>query len=148
MFWEIFSSCLYRPDCFGSFRTSSVCFGCFDIGSKHRNKPKIFLCWFHETNRNKRETDLVSVCFGSNRNFFLFISRTPYSIMAWFCLFRVKLILRHYSNLSCICTAIDGLVYGCHRLENRSVRYHIISYALTHRLWAPWTGPNCKDTKP
>ena len=31
--------------------------------------------WFHETNRNKRETDLVSVCFGSNRIFFF--SRTP-----------------------------------------------------------------------
>ncbi len=28
-------------------------------------------------NRNKRETDLVSVCFGSNRNLFLFVSRTP-----------------------------------------------------------------------
>ena len=26
-----------------------------------------FFFWFHETNRNKRETDLVSVCFGSNR---------------------------------------------------------------------------------
>ncbi len=36
------------------------------------------LFWFHETNRNKRETDLVSVCFGSNRNIFFFVSRTPY----------------------------------------------------------------------
>jgi hypothetical protein len=35
------------------------------------------LFWFHETNRNKRETDLVSVCFGSNRNIYFFISRTP-----------------------------------------------------------------------
>jgi hypothetical protein len=38
----------------------------------------IFCFWFHETNRNKHETDLVSVCFGSNRNLFLFVSRTPY----------------------------------------------------------------------
>ncbi len=38
-----------------------------------------FFFGFHETNRNKRETDLVSVCFGSNRNLFLFVSRTPYS---------------------------------------------------------------------
>ncbi len=37
-----------------------------------------FSFWFHETNRNKRETDLVSVCFGSNRNLFWFVSRTPY----------------------------------------------------------------------
>ncbi len=33
--------------CFGLFWNSSVCFGCFDIGSKHRNKPKQT-----ETNRN------------------------------------------------------------------------------------------------
>jgi hypothetical protein len=31
-----------------------------------------FFFWFHETNRNKRETDLVSVCFGSNGKFFFF----------------------------------------------------------------------------
>ena len=63
--------------CFGLFRNSSVCFGCFDIGLKHRNKQKYFCFLFHETNRNKRETDLVLVCFGSNRNLFLFVSRTP-----------------------------------------------------------------------
>ncbi len=59
--------------CFGLCRNSSVCFSCFDIGSKHRNKLKQiknFCFWFHETNRNKTETDLVSVCFGSNLNFF------------------------------------------------------------------------------
>jgi hypothetical protein len=59
--------------CFGLFRNSSVCFNCFDIGLKHRNKPKqtkTFSFWFNKTNRNKPETDLVSVCFGSNRNFF------------------------------------------------------------------------------
>ena len=30
-----------------------------------------------KTNRNKRETDPVSVIFGSNRNFYLFVSWTP-----------------------------------------------------------------------
>jgi hypothetical protein len=63
--------------CFGSLQNSSICFGCFDIGSKHRNKPKLFAFLFHKTNRNKRKTDLFSVCFGSNRNLFLFVSRTP-----------------------------------------------------------------------
>ncbi len=43
-----------------------------------QKQTEIFSFWFHETNRNKRETDLVSVCFGSNRNYFLFVSRTPY----------------------------------------------------------------------
>jgi hypothetical protein len=33
------------------------------------NKSKFFCFWYHETNPNKTETDLVSVCFGSNRNF-------------------------------------------------------------------------------
>jgi hypothetical protein len=67
--------------CVGFFRNNSVCFSCFDIGSKHRNKPKqteIFCFWFHKTNRNTTETDLVSFCFGSNRNYFLFVSRTLY----------------------------------------------------------------------
>ncbi len=40
-------------------------------------QTEFFSFWFHVTNRNKRETDLVSVCFGSNRNLFLFFSRTP-----------------------------------------------------------------------
>jgi hypothetical protein len=38
--------------CFGLIQNSAVCFGCFDIGSKHRNKPKQtknFSFWFHET---------------------------------------------------------------------------------------------------
>jgi hypothetical protein len=36
----------------------------------------IFGFWFYETNRNSIETDLVSVCFGSDRIFF--VSRTSY----------------------------------------------------------------------
>ncbi len=31
-----------------------------------------------ETNRKTTETDCVSVLFGSNRKYFLFVSRTPY----------------------------------------------------------------------
>jgi hypothetical protein len=67
--------------CFGLFR-NSVCFSCFDIGSKHRNKPKqieFFYFWCHETNRNTTETDLVSVCFGSIPNFFCLFRGHPTS---------------------------------------------------------------------
>ncbi len=42
---------------------------------KHRKEPKrteFFCFWFHETNRNTTETDLVSVCFGSNQFLFCF----------------------------------------------------------------------------
>jgi hypothetical protein len=59
--------------CFGLFQNSSVCFGCFDINLKHQNKPKqteFFCFWFHETKRNTTQTNLVLVCFGSNRFFF------------------------------------------------------------------------------
>ncbi len=41
----------------------------------NRNKPKqteTFCFWFHETNQNTTETDLVSVCFGLNWNFLFF----------------------------------------------------------------------------
>ncbi len=56
--------------CFSLFRNSS---DCFDIGSKHRNKPKFLVFGFIK----QTETYLVSVCFGSNQNVFLFVSRTP-----------------------------------------------------------------------
>jgi hypothetical protein len=53
-------------------------FRLFRLRFETPKQTEIFSFWFHETNRNKRETDLVSVCFGSNRNLFLFVSRTPY----------------------------------------------------------------------
>jgi hypothetical protein len=65
---------------FGLFRfvTKQICFfRLFRYRLETPKQTKIFSFWFHETNRNKRETDLVSVCFGSNRKLFLFVSRTP-----------------------------------------------------------------------
>jgi hypothetical protein len=56
-------------------RNSSVCFSCFDIGSKHRNKPKIFAFGFTKQTRNRS-------CFGLFRCepkfIFVFVSRTLY----------------------------------------------------------------------
>jgi hypothetical protein len=49
------------PDCFGSLRNSSVCFGCFDIGSKHRNKPKKI---FFLVSQNKPKQTRNRSCFG------------------------------------------------------------------------------------
>ena len=66
---------------FGLFRfvSKQFClFRLFRYGFETPKQTEILCFWFHETNRNKRETDLVSVCFGSNRNLFLFVSRTPY----------------------------------------------------------------------
>jgi hypothetical protein len=59
------------------------------IGLKHRNKPKFVCFWFHETNRNTTETDLVSVCFGSNRNIFFLLRGHPTSALQIFQLFSV-----------------------------------------------------------
>ena len=60
--------------CFGLFRNSSVCFGCFDIGSKHRNKPKYFVFGFTK----QTETNAKQILFR-------FVSvRTE----IYFCLFR------------------------------------------------------------
>ncbi len=44
------------PDCFGSFRNCSVCFGCFDTGSKHRNKrKKKFIGFTKQTETNAKQ---------------------------------------------------------------------------------------------
>ena len=61
------------------FVTKQIClFRLFRYRFETPKQTETFCYWFHETNRNKRETDLVSVCFGSNRKLFLFVSRTPY----------------------------------------------------------------------
>ncbi len=72
----------YFSENLGLFRFVSKQFCLFRLFRYRLETPKqteICCFWFHETNRNKRETDFVSVCFGSNRNLFLFVSRTPYS---------------------------------------------------------------------
>jgi hypothetical protein len=58
---------------FGLFRQSSVWFGCFE--NTETNRKECFL--FRETNRKTTETDLVSVCFGSNQKKNLIVSRIP-----------------------------------------------------------------------
>jgi hypothetical protein len=55
---------------FRKFRVVSVCYETVLFVSVNRNF--LFL-----VSRNKPETDLVSVCFGSNLNFFWFVLRTP-----------------------------------------------------------------------
>jgi hypothetical protein len=75
--WEFFRKFRVVSVCFCLLRNRSVCFGCFDIGSKHRNKPNFFLFGFtKQTETNAKQTRNRS-CFGSNRNLFSFDSRTP-----------------------------------------------------------------------
>ncbi len=67
---------------------SSVCFCSFDTSPKHRNKPKNFFGFREKANRKTTETDWVSVCFGSNQEKNLPVSRTPKFIWDFFGLFR------------------------------------------------------------
>ncbi len=71
---------------FRKFRVVSVCFSLlrkfclfrlFQYRFETPKQTEIFSFWFHDTNQNKPETDLVLVCFGSNWNLFLFVSSTP-----------------------------------------------------------------------
>jgi hypothetical protein len=60
------------------FVTKQFClFRLFRYRFKTPKQTKIFNFWFHKTNRNKRETDLVSVCFGSNQVYFCLFRGHP-----------------------------------------------------------------------
>ncbi len=75
--WVFFRKFRVVSFCFGFLRNSSVCFGCFDIGSKHRNKPNYFVFGFTKQTETNAKQILFRFSFGSNRNLFLFVSRTP-----------------------------------------------------------------------
>ncbi len=72
--WVFFRKFMVVLVCFGFLRNSSVCFGCFDIGSKQRNKPKLLVFGFTK----QTETNAKQILFR-------FVSvRTE----IYFCLFR------------------------------------------------------------
>jgi hypothetical protein len=72
--------CQKIPDCFGSFRNSSVCFGCFDIGSKNRNIPKKNIFGFtKQTETNAKQILFRFVSVRTENNFFLFRGHPKYS---------------------------------------------------------------------
>jgi hypothetical protein len=78
--WVFFRKFRVVSVCFGLLRNSSVCFGCFYIGSKHQNKPKLFAFGFtKQTGTNAKQIlfRFVSVCFGSNRKLFCLFRGHP-----------------------------------------------------------------------
>ncbi len=63
--------------CFSLFRNSSVCFDCFDIGSKHQNKRnKLNFFAFGFTKQTKAQ--LKEILFRFEPNFLFVCSRTPW----------------------------------------------------------------------
>jgi hypothetical protein len=73
--WVFFRKFRVVSVCFGLLR-GSVCFGCFDIGSKHRNKPKFFIFGFTKQTETNAKQILFRFVSVRNRNLFLFVSRT------------------------------------------------------------------------
>jgi hypothetical protein len=72
--------CLVIKNFFGLFWfvSKQIClFRLFRYMFETPKQTEKFIFWFRETNRNTTETDWVSVLFGSNRKYFLFVSRTP-----------------------------------------------------------------------
>ncbi len=68
--WVFFRKFRVVSVCFGLLRNSSVCFDCFDIGSKHRNKPKFLVFGFTKQTRKRScfglfrfEPKTIFVCF-------------------------------------------------------------------------------------
>ncbi len=79
--WVFFRKFRVVSVCFGLLRKRSVCFGCFDIGSKHRNKPKFLVIGFTK----QTETNAKQILFW-------FVSvRTE----IYFCLFQGHPIVSH-----------------------------------------------------
>jgi hypothetical protein len=101
--WVFFRKFRVVSVCFCLLRNSSVCFGCFDIDSKHRNKPKYFVFGFTK----QTETNAKQILFR-------FVSvRTE----IYFCLFQghpipaVRIIL--YLEYHRICSLVRiGAVYA------------------------------------
>ncbi len=75
--WEFFRKFRVVSVCFGLLRNSSVCFGCFDIGSKHRNKPKFFVFGFTKQTESNTKQILFRFVSVRTENLFLFVSRNP-----------------------------------------------------------------------
>jgi hypothetical protein len=71
--WVFFIKFRVVSVCYGLLRNRSVCFGCFDIGSKHRNKPKYLVFGFtKQTETNAKQILFRFVSVRTEINFCLF----------------------------------------------------------------------------
>ncbi len=70
--------------CFCFLRNSSVCFGCFDIGSKYRNKLKIFAYGFmKQTETNAKQILFRFVSVRTKIYFCLFRGHPRRNVIIW-----------------------------------------------------------------
>ncbi len=110
--------------CFGLLRNRSVCFGCFDKGSKHRNKQNFFLFGFTK----QTETNAKQILFR-------FVSvRTD----IYFCLFR-----GHPSSAFCTYISVGPLM-GLIRLPS----FHLAACSAYFAHTACTTQLQCNPKSP
>jgi hypothetical protein len=83
--WVFFRKFRVVSVCFGLLRNISVCFECFDIGSKHRNKTKYFVFRFtKQTETNAKQILFRFVSVQTKIYFCLFRGHpSPESRMLW-----------------------------------------------------------------
>ena len=67
--------------CFGLLRNSSVCFGCFGIDSKHRNKPNFFVFGFTKQTETNAKQILFRFVLVRTKIFFCLFRGHP----TWLC---------------------------------------------------------------
>jgi hypothetical protein len=81
--WVFFRKFRVVSVCFGFLRNSSVCFGCFDIGSKQRNKPKLFVLGFTiQTETNAKQILFRFVSVRTEIYFCLFRGHPRFSLVS------------------------------------------------------------------
>jgi hypothetical protein len=61
------------------YETVLVCFGCFDIGSKHRNKPKLFVIGFTKQTETNAKQILFRFVSVRTENYFCLFRGHPKS---------------------------------------------------------------------
>ncbi len=75
--WVFFRKFRVLLVCFCLFWNRYVCFGCFDIGSKHRNKQKYLVFGFTKQTGTNAKQILFWYVLVWTGIYFLFVSRTP-----------------------------------------------------------------------
>jgi hypothetical protein len=75
--WVFFGKFRVVLICFGLLRNSSVCFGCFGIGSKHRNKPNFFVFGFTKQTETNAKQILFRFASVRTENYFCLFRGHP-----------------------------------------------------------------------
>jgi hypothetical protein len=100
--WVFFRKFRVVSVCFGLLRNSSICFGCFDIGSKHRNKPKFLVFGFtKQTETNAKQILFRFVSVRTEIYFCLFRGHPTYECTVAQCHVAVRMRREESASIDC-----------------------------------------------